>query len=111
VDLLEQENLISKAVAGEAQVPFFLYQVLILLFVGCKSRVRDLFKQAKRNHLQLFSLTKLMLWVEPEGNMSGGNDERENTLNQLLLRWMVLGTNTNVIVLAATNRADVFDKA
>jgi cell division protease FtsH len=80
-------------VAGE--LPFSLYQVLILLKclgVGA-SRVRDLFKQAKENHLLLFSLMKLMRWVEQrKSNMSGGNDE-EKTLNQLLTEMDGFGTN------------------
>ena len=84
------------------------------MFVGVgASRVRDLFKQAKEKSPAIIFIDEIDAIGRARGksNMTGGNDERENTLNQLLTEMDGFGTNTNVIVLAATNRADVLDKA
>ncbi len=84
------------------------------MFVGVgASRVRDLFKQAKEKSPAIIFIDEIDAVGRARGknNMSGGNDERENTLNQLLTEMDGFGTNTHVIVLAATNRADVLDKA
>ncbi|MCG9793360.1 ATP-dependent zinc metalloprotease FtsH [Flavobacterium algicola] len=110
------KTLLAKAVAGEAQVPFFSLSGsdFVEMFVGVgASRVRDLFKQAKEKSPSIIFIDEIDAVGRARGknNMSGGNDERENTLNQLLTEMDGFGTNTNVIVLAATNRADVLDKA
>ena len=110
------KTLLAKAVAGEAQVPFFSLSGsdFVEMFVGVgASRVRDLFKQAKEKSPAIIFIDEIDAVVRARGksNMSGGNDERENTLNQLLTEMDGFGTNSNVIVLAATNRADVLDKA
>ncbi|MBU0940573.1 MAG: ATP-dependent zinc metalloprotease FtsH [Flavobacteriaceae bacterium] len=110
------KTLLAKAVAGEAQVPFFSLSGsdFVEMFVGVgASRVRDLFKQAKEKSPAIIFIDEIDAVGRARGksNMSGGNDERENTLNQLLTEMDGFGTNTNVIVLAATNRADVLDKA
>ena len=84
------------------------------MFVGVgASRVRDLFKQAKEKSPAIIFIDEIDAIGRARGksNMTGGNDERENTLNQLLTEMDGFGTNTNVIVIAATNRADVLDKA
>ena len=110
------KTLLAKAVAGEAQVPFFSLSGsdFVEMFVGVgASRVRDLFKQAKEKSPAIIFIVEIDAVGRARGknNMSGGNDERENTLNQLLTEMDGFGTNSNVIVLAATNRADVLDKA
>lgn len=110
------KTLLAKAVAGEAKVPFFSLSGsdFVEMFVGVgASRVRDLFKQAKEKSPAIIFIDEIDAIGRARGknNFSGGNDERENTLNQLLTEMDGFGTNTNVIVLAATNRADVLDKA
>jgi len=110
------KTLLAKAVAGEAQVPFFSLSGsdFVEMFVGVgASRVRDLFKQAKEKAPAIIFIDEIDAIGRARGknNFSGSNDERENTLNQLLTEMDGFGTNTNVIVLAATNRADVLDKA
>ena len=110
------KTLLAKAVAGEAQVPFFSLSGsdFVEMFVGVgASRVRDLFKQAKEKSPAIIFIDEIdaVGRARGKGNFSGGNDERENTLNQLLTEMDGFGTNSNVIVLAATNRADVLDKA
>ena len=102
--------------AGEAKVPFFSLSGsdFVEMFVGVgASRVRDLFKQAKEKSPSIIFIDEIDAIGRARGksNFSGSNDERENTLNQLLTEMDGFGTNTNVIVLAATNRADVLDKA
>ena len=110
------KTLLAKAVAGEAKVPFFSLSGsdFVEMFVGVgASRVRDLFKQAKEKSPAIIFIDEIDAIGRARGksNMTGSNDERENTLNQLLTEMDGFGTNTNVIVLAATNRADVLDKA
>ena len=110
------KTLLAKAVAGEAQVPFFSLSGsdFVEMFVGVgASRVRDLFKQAKDKSPAIIFIDEIDAIGRARGksNFTGSNDERENTLNQLLTEMDGFGTNTNVIVLAATNRADVLDKA
>ena len=110
------KTLLAKAVAGEAKVPFFSLSGsdFVEMFVGVgASRVRDLFKQAKDKSPSIIFIDEIDAVGRARGknNMSGGNDERENTLNQLLTEMDGFGTNTHVIVIAATNRADVLDKA
>lgn len=110
------KTLLAKAVAGEAKVPFFSLSGsdFVEMFVGVgASRVRDLFKQAKDKSPSIIFIDEIDAIGRARGkaNFSGSNDERENTLNQLLTEMDGFGTNTNVIVLAATNRADVLDKA
>jgi cell division protease FtsH len=110
------KTLLAKAVAGEAKVPFFSLSGsdFVEMFVGVgASRVRDLFKQAKEKSPSIIFIDEIDAVGRARGknNMTGGNDERENTLNQLLTEMDGFGTNSNVIVLAATNRADVLDKA
>jgi cell division protease FtsH len=110
------KTLLARAVAGEAQVPFFSLSGsdFVEMFVGVgASRVRDLFKQAKEKSPSIIFIDEIDAIGRARGKniMSGGNDERENTLNQLLTEMDGFGTNTNVIVLAATNRADILDKA
>src|SRR5690554_2500113 len=110
------KTLLAKAVAGEADVPFFSLSGsdFVEMFVGVgASRVRDLFKQAKEKSPSIIFIDEIDAVGRARGknNMSGSNDERENTLNQLLTEMDGFGTNSNVIVLAATNRADVLDKA
>ncbi len=110
------KTLLAKAVAGEAKVPFFSLSGsdFVEMFVGVgASRVRDLFKQAKDKSPSIIFIDEIDAVGRARGknNFSGSNDERENTLNQLLTEMDGFGTNTHVIVLAATNRADVLDKA
>ena len=110
------KTLLAKAVAGEAKVPFFSLSGsdFVEMFVGVgASRVRDLFKQAKDKSPSIVFIDEIDAIGRARGknNFTGSNDERENTLNQLLTEMDGFGTNTNVIVLAATNRADVLDKA
>ena len=110
------KTLLAKAVAGEAKAPFFSLSGsdFVEMFVGVgASRVRDLFKQAKDKSPAIIFIDEIDAIGRARGksNFSGSNDERENTLNQLLTEMDGFGSNTNVIVLAATNRADVLDKA
>ncbi|MCB0425074.1 MAG: ATP-dependent zinc metalloprotease FtsH, partial [Mangrovimonas sp.] len=110
------KTLLAKAVAGEAKVPFFSLSGsdFVEMFVGVgASRVRDLFKQAKEKSPAIIFIDEIDAIGRARGknNFSGSNDERENTLNQLLTEMDGFGTHTNVIVLAATNRADVLDSA
>ncbi|MCH8534774.1 MAG: ATP-dependent zinc metalloprotease FtsH [Flavobacteriaceae bacterium] len=110
------KTLLAKAVAGEAGVPFFSLSGsdFVEMFVGVgASRVRDLFKQAKDKSPSIIFIDEIDAIGRARGknNFSGSNDERENTLNQLLTEMDGFGSKTNVIVLAATNRADVLDKA
>jgi len=110
------KTLLARAVAGEAKVPFFSLSGsdFVEMFVGVgASRVRDLFKQAKEKSPSIIFIDEIDAIGRARGksNFSGSNDERENTLNQLLTEMDGFGTNANVIVIAATNRADVLDKA
>ena len=110
------KTLLAKAVAGEAKVPFFSLSGsdFVEMFVGVgASRVRDLFKQAKEKSPSIIFIDEIDAIGRARGKnaMSGSNDERENTLNQLLTEMDGFGTNSNVIVIAATNRADILDKA
>lgn len=110
------KTLLAKAVAGEAQVPFFSLSGsdFVEMFVGVgASRVRDLFRQAKEKSPSIIFIDEIDAIGRARGknNLTNANDERENTLNQLLTEMDGFGTNTNVIVLAATNRADILDKA
>ena len=110
------KTLIAKAVAGEAKVPFFSLSGsdFVEMFVGVgASRVRDLFKQAKEKSPCIIFIDEIDAIGRARGknpNM-GSNDERENTLNQLLTEMDGFGTNSGVIILAATNRADILDRA
>jgi len=110
------KTLLAKAVAGEAKVPFFSLSGsdFVEMFVGVgASRVRDLFKQAKEKAPAIIFIDEIDAIGRARGKnaMTGSNDERENTLNQLLTEMDGFGTNSGVIVMAATNRADVLDKA
>lgn len=110
------KTLLAKAVAGEADVPFFSLSGsdFVEMFVGVgASRVRDLFKQAKEKSPSIIFIDEIDAIGRARGKNSsmGSNDERENTLNQLLTEMDGFGTNSGVIILAATNRADVLDKA
>ena len=110
------KTLLAKAVAGEAKVPFFSLSGsdFMEMFVGVgASRVRDLFRQAKEKSPSIIFIDEIdaVGRSRSRNGMSGANDERENTLNQLLTEMDGFGSNTNVIVLAATNRADILDKA
>ena len=110
------KTLLAKAVAGEAQVPFFALSGsdFVEMFVGVgASRVRDLFKQAKGKSPSIIFIDEIDAIGRARGknNGFGSNDERENTLNQLLTEMDGFETNSGVIILAATNRADVLDKA
>ena len=110
------KTLLAKAVAGEAQVPFFSLSGsdFVEMFVGVgASRVRDLFRQAKEKSPSIIFIDEIDAIGRARGknNLTNANDERENTLNQLLTEMDGFGTTTNVIVLAATNRADILDKA
>ncbi len=110
------KTLLAKAVAGEAKVPFFSLSGsdFVEMFVGVgASRVRDLFGQAKAKSPSIIFIDEIDAIGRARGknNFTGSNDERENTLNQLLTEMDGFGTESNVIVIAATNRADVLDKA
>lgn len=110
------KTLLAKAVAGEAQVPFFSLSGsdFVEMFVGVgASRVRDLFKQAKEKAPSIIFIDEIDAIGRARGKnaMQGANDERENTLNQLLTEMDGFGTNSGVIILAATNRADILDRA
>jgi ATP-dependent metalloprotease FtsH len=110
------KTLLAKAVAGEAQVPFFSISGsdFVEMFVGVgASRVRDLFKQAKEKAPCIIFIDEIDAIGRARGKnpLTGGNDERENTLNQLLTEMDGFQSNTGVIILAATNRADILDRA
>ena len=110
------KTLLAKAVAGEANVPFFSLSGsdFVEMFVGVgASRVRDLFKQAKEKSPCIIFIDEIDAVGRARGKnpAMGGNDERENTLNQLLTEMDGFGTNSGIIVLAATNRVDILDKA
>ncbi|GIR11527.1 MAG: ATP-dependent zinc metalloprotease FtsH [Cryomorphaceae bacterium] len=110
------KTLLAKAVAGEAQVPFFSLSGsdFVEMFVGVgASRVRDLFKKAKNKAPAIIFIDEIDAIGRARGKnqMTGSNDERENTLNQLLTEMDGFGTNDHVIVIAATNRADILDRA
>ena len=110
------KTLLAKAVAGEADVPFFSMSGsdFVEMFVGVgASRVRDLFRQAKEKAPCIVFIDEIDAVGRARGNKAnmGGNDERESTLNQLLTEMDGFGTNSGVIILAATNRADILDKA
>ncbi len=109
------KTLIAKAVAGEANVPFFNISgsEFVEMFVGVgASRVRDLFKQAKKNSPAIVFIDEIDAVGRHRGaGLGGGHDEREQTLNQILVEMDGFDTNTNVIVIAATNRPDVLDPA
>jgi ATP-dependent metalloprotease FtsH len=110
------KTLLAKAVAGEAKVPFFSLSGsdFVEMFVGVgASRVRDLFKQAKEKSPAIIFIDEIDAIGRARGKNAGfsSNDERENTLNQLLTEMDGFGTNSGVIILAATNRADVLDAA
>jgi AFG3 family protein len=110
------KTLLAKAVAGEAQVPFFSLSGsdFVEMFVGVgASRVRDLFKQAKDKAPCIIFIDEVDAIGRARGknSMMGGNDERENTLNQLLVEMDGFGTDSGIIILAATNRPDVLDSA
>jgi cell division protease FtsH len=110
------KTLLAKAVAGEAEVPFFSLSGsdFVEMFVGVgASRVRDLFKQAKEKAPCIIFIDEIDAIGRARGKnaMQGGNDERENTLNQLLTEMDGFGTDSGVIMLAATNRVDILDSA
>ena len=110
------KTLLAKAVAGEADVPFFSMSGsdFVEMFVGVgASRVRDLFRQAKEKAPCIIFIDEIdaVGRARSTSPSMGGNDERENTLNQLLTEMDGFGTNSGVIILAATNRADILDKA
>ena len=110
------KTLLAKAVAGEAKVPFFSLSGsdFVEMFVGVgASRVRDLFKNAKEKSPSIIFIDEIDAIGRARGksNFTGSNDERENTLNQLLTEMDGFGTESNVIVIGATNRSDVLDKA
>ncbi len=110
------KTLLAKAVAGEAKVPFFSLSGsdFVEMFVGVgASRVRDLFKKAKEKSPSIIFIDEIDAIGRARGknNFTGSNDERENTLNQLLTEMDGFGSKDNVIVIGATNRADILDKA
>ena len=110
------KTMLAKAVAGEANVPFFSISGsdFVEMFVGVgASRVRDLFKQAKEKAPCIVFIDEIDAVGRARGRNAnfGSNDESENTLNQLLTEMDGFGTNMGVIILAATNRADILDRA
>ena len=110
------KTLMAKAVAGEADVPFFSLSGsdFVEMFVGVgASRVRDLFKQAKEKAPCIVFIDEIDAVGRARGKnaLTGANDERENTLNQLLTEMDGFGTNSGVIIMAATNRPDILDSA
>jgi len=109
------KTLLAKAVAGEANVPFLTISGsdFVEMFVGVgASRVRDLFKKARENAPSIIFIDEIdAVGKKRSSGMSGGNDERDNTLNQLLVEMDGFGTDSSVVILAATNRADILDSA
>lgn len=109
------KTLLAKAVAGESKVPFFSISGsdFVEMFVGVgASRVRDLFKKARAKAPSIVFIDEIdAVGKKRHGKMGGGNDERDNTLNQLLVEMDGFSTDTSVIVLAATNRSDILDSA
>lgn len=109
------KTLLAKAVAGEAKVPFFSISGsdFVEMFVGVgASRVRDLFKKARQKAPSIIFIDEIdAVGKKRHGKFGGGNDERDNTLNQLLVEMDGFQTDTSVIVLAATNRKDMLDSA
>lgn len=109
------KTLLAKAVAGEAGVPFFSISgsEFVEMFVGVgASRVRDLFSKARKSSPCIIFIDEIDAVARQRGaGLGGGNDEREQTLNQLLVEMDGFGTDTNIIIIAATNRPDVLDKA
>jgi cell division protease FtsH len=109
------KTLLAKAVSGEANVPYFSISgaEFVEMFVGVgASRVRDLFEQAKRNSPSIIFIDEIDAVGRQRGaGLGGGHDEREQTLNQILVEMDGFNTDTNVILIAATNRPDVLDKA
>jgi ATP-dependent metalloprotease FtsH len=109
------KTLLAKAVAGESKVPFFTISGsdFVEMFVGVgASRVRDLFKKARAKAPSIIFIDEIdAVGKKRNGKMGGGNDERDNTLNQLLVEMDGFATDTSVIVMAATNRADILDSA
>lgn len=109
------KTLLAKAVAGEAGVPFFTISGsdFVEMFVGVgASRVRDLFEEAKRNAPCIIFIDEIDAVARSRGTgMGGGHDEREQTLNQLLVEMDGFGVNEGIIVMAATNRVDILDRA
>jgi AFG3 family protein len=109
------KTLLAKAVAGESKVPFFTISGsdFVEMFVGVgASRVRDLFKKARQKSPSIIFIDEIdAVGRKRHGKMGGGNDERDNTLNQLLVEMDGFSTDSSVIVLAATNRSDILDKA
>ena len=109
------KTLLAKAIAGEAKVPFFTISGsdFVEMFVGVgAARVRDMFENAKKNSPCIIFIDEIDAVGRQRGaGLGGGNDERENTLNQLLTEMDGFGSNSGVIILAATNRVDVLDKA
>ena len=109
------KTMLAKAIAGEANVPFFSISGsdFVEMFVGVgASRVRDLFENAKKNHPCIIFIDEIDAVARQRGTgMGGGHDEREQTLNQLLVEMDGFGVNEGIIVLAATNRVDILDHA
>merc|ERR1719247_3994390 len=110
------KTLLAKATAGEASVPFFSTSGsdFIEMFVGVgPSRVRDLFKEARANQPCIVFIDEIdaVARARGKGGFSGGNDERENTLNQMLVEMDGFNTQSGVVVLAGTNRVDILDQA
>lgn len=110
------KTLLAKATAGEASVPFLSISGsdFVEMFVGVgPARVRDLFAQARANAPSIIFIDEIdaVARARGQGNFAGGNDERENTLNQLLVEMDGFSTTSNVVILAGTNRPDVLDKA
>jgi len=109
------KTLIAKATAGEANVPFLTMSGsdFVEMFVGVgAARVRDLFKKAWEHAPCIIFIDEIdAVGKKRHGKFSGGNDERDNTLNQLLVEMDGFGTDSNVVILAATNRADILDPA
>ena len=108
------KTMLAKAVAGEAGVPFFSISGsdFVEMFVGVgASRVRDLFKRAKEKAPSIIFIDEIDAVAKKRHGKFGGNDERDNTLNQLLVEMDGFGTDESVIILAATNRSDILDTA